>query len=121
MRQGRGDGEKTESKGIVSKNVHVFRPDTRSPHKPKPHKIVLGPPGLVFKHSFEGFGNERVTRSVKGNRHAPAIGVTVVLMRTGLTIEEKAVSDKSRDQFPGSEASETSIIDRHRLDRDGHF
>ena len=44
-----------------------------------------------------------------------------MLMRTGLTIEDKVVSDECRNQFPGTEASESSIIDSHRLDRYGNF
>ena len=85
-------------------------------------QVVLGPASLVLDHALEGFGREGIPRAVKRNRHAPAIGVTVVvLVGAGLAIEDKAVSDERREEVSGSQAPELSIVDRHGLDGDGNL
>ena len=55
-------------------------------------KVAFGPAGLVLDHALEGFRGEGISRTVKRNRHAAAIGVTVVLMRAGLAVKNKTVS-----------------------------
>jgi hypothetical protein len=55
---------------------------------------------------------------MKRNRHAPAVGMTVMLVGAGLAIKDKAVSNKSRDKFSGGKRAELAIVNGHGLDRD---
>ncbi len=57
-------------------------------------QVILGPVSLVLDHPLESFGVESISRPMKRNRHAPMVGVTVVvLMGARLAIENKPVAD----------------------------
>lgn len=76
-------------------------------------QVFLGPAGLVFDHTFQGFRWEGVSGSVIREGHPSAIRVAVVLVRAGLSVQREAVSDQGGDEFAGGEATESPVIDRH--------
>src|ERR1017187_6256029 len=41
------------------------------------NEVVLGPLGLLFDHTLQGFGNEGRVGPVKGDGHAAAVGMKI--------------------------------------------
>lgn len=66
---------------------------------PQPDEIALSPEGLHFDHRLQGFDGEGVPSSMRRNRDAPSIGVSVALMRSFLADEIESVAGESSDYF----------------------
>lgn len=84
----------------------------------KPLEVLLGPASLIAEHAPQRFTNERIARMVKGDGHAPAIGMQIVLVRTRLTVKGKTVAHQGLDELPGTQIPKAPVVDRHRLDND---
>jgi hypothetical protein len=57
----------------------------------KAPQIIFSPAGLVFDHAPQRLGRERVSWAMKRHRHAPAVGVAVVLMAPFLGAQGESV------------------------------